>query len=171
MLDESSVAGGLKRLKAKHWFLALAAIVLAADISILIDLPFFRQVLGFLCFTIIPGLLVLYILKLREMGFLKKLVLSIGLSLAFLIFSALLINTLLPLIGYTKPLSTVPLLVIFNILIAILFFLSQSSVHVNSRERPAASNRSASSVSSDANESALVRRKLLKLQDALREVQ
>lgn len=124
MLDESSVARGLKEFKAKHWFLALVAIVLAADISILIDLPFFRQVLGFLCFTIIPGLLVLYVLKLREMSFLKKLALSIGLSLVFLIFSALLINTLLPLIGYTKPLSTVPLLVTFNILIAILFFFA-----------------------------------------------
>jgi len=106
----------------KKWLITLMVLIVAADIAILLDIPVLRQILGFLCFTTIPGLLILYIIKLDEIDFLKKLVLSVGLSLSFLIFVGLLINTLLPWFGYLKPLSTLPLVLFFSLAIAILGF-------------------------------------------------
>lgn len=104
----------------KKWLITLIVLLVMADIAILLDIPALRQILGFLCFTTIPGLLILYIIKLDEIDFLKKLVLSVGLSLSFLIFVGLLINTLLPWFGYLKPLSTLPLVLCFSLTIAIL---------------------------------------------------
>ncbi|MFC1931513.1 DUF2206 domain-containing protein [Chloroflexota bacterium] len=104
----------------KKWLLTLMALLVVTDVTILLDIPVLRQILGFLYFITIPGLLTLYILKLNKIGFLKKFVLSVGLSLSFLIFAGLLINTLLPRLGYSKPLSTLPLVLCFSLAIAIL---------------------------------------------------
>ncbi|MFC1903329.1 DUF2206 domain-containing protein [Chloroflexota bacterium] len=107
----------------KKWLLTLMGLLVAADVAILLDIPVLRQVLGFSCFFTIPGLLVLYILRLNELGFLKNFVLSVGLSISFLIFAGLLINTLLPRLGWsTEPLSTPSLVLFFSLAIAILGF-------------------------------------------------
>jgi len=102
------------------WLITLASLLVATDIAILLDIPVLRQILGFLCFITIPGLLIVYTLKLHEISFLKKLVLSVGLSLSFLIFVGLLINTLLPWFGYSQPLATTPLALCLSLAIVIL---------------------------------------------------
>lgn len=107
----------MKNLDAKQYFAILVAIILLTDLIILLDVPFLRQILGFLCFTIIPGLLILHVLKLNEIEFLKKFVLSVGLSVAFLMFTGLLVNSLYPLI--LKPLSLIPILISFSIILII----------------------------------------------------
>ena len=94
-------------------------ILLITDITILVDIPVLRQIFGFLCFTILPGLLILYALK-CETSVLKKFLLSIGLSISFLMFFGLLINTLYPLIGISRPLSTLSLVVSLNIALILL---------------------------------------------------
>ena len=98
----------------KRKFASIIAIVLATDIAIFLNVPILRQILGALCFTIIPGLLLLHILKLNRISLLKRFVLSIGLSISFLIFAGLLINGICPLIGILKPLSTTPLVVSYS---------------------------------------------------------
>ena len=92
-------------------------LVLGTDAAILLDIPVLRQVLGFSCFAIIPGLLILYALKLNRIGFLKRFLLSVGLSISFLIFWGLLINVLLPLFGYPTPLSTPSLVISMTIVL------------------------------------------------------
>ena len=94
-------------------------ILLITDITILVDIPVLRQIFGFLCFTILPGLLILYALK-CETSVLKKFLLSIGLSISFLMFFGLFINTLYPLIGISRPLSTLSLVVSLNIALILL---------------------------------------------------
>jgi len=106
----------------KRWLIALMVLLLVADIAILLDVSVLRQVLGFLCFTTIPGLLILYTLKQNEISFLKKVLLSIGLSISFLIFAGLTINGLLPWFGYSKPLSTFSLVISLTLILAILGF-------------------------------------------------
>lgn len=105
---------------AKKWFAGIIALLLVVDAAVLVDIPVLRPVLGFLFFTTIPGLLVLYNLKLNEIDFLKKLLLSVGLSLSFLIFVGLLVNTLLFRLGYRTPLSTTSLVISFSLAIVIL---------------------------------------------------
>jgi len=110
-------------LKSKEWFTFLVITLFLVDIVILLDIPFLRSVFAFLYFTTIPGLLILYILRLNKLDIVKKFVLSIGLSISFLIFAGLLINTLLPSFGIPKPLSALPLLISFNVILIILCFI------------------------------------------------
>ena len=105
----------LNNFGTKKWFVLIIAIILLIDIVILLDIPFLRQILGFLFLTILPGLLILQILKLNKIDFLEKFVLSVGLSISFLMFFGLLINNFSLYMGYETPLSTIPLLISFNI--------------------------------------------------------
>ena len=54
----------------------------------------------------------------------EKFVLSVGLSISFLMFFGLFINTLYPFIGISKPISILPLMTTINIAILILCVLS-----------------------------------------------
>lgn len=107
---------------AKKWYIVLVSIILLSDLTILLNIPFLRQILGFLCFTIIPGLLILHILKLNRIEFLKKFVLSIGLSIVFLMFGGLLVNSFHFVIS--EPLSLESLLISFTFILMILAFVA-----------------------------------------------
>ena len=112
------------RVGAKSYFMSLIAVLIVTDIAILLDIPVLRQVLGFLCFVIVPGLLILRIFERGEIGFLKQLLLSVGLSISFLMFGGLLINSILPTAGYSTPLSTTSLVISFSVIIAVLCFVA-----------------------------------------------
>ena len=102
------------KLEAKECFALVIAIVLLTDIAILLDVPVLRVVFGFLCFTLLPGALILYILKLNKIGIVEKIVLSVGLSVSFLIFFGFLIDKLYFSLGYATPLSTISLVISFS---------------------------------------------------------
>lgn len=88
------------------------------------DVPVARQVLGFVYFTVFPGFLVVKILKLSKVGKMEIILLSVGFSVAFLMFAGLLINQFCFLLGFPRPLSLFPLMVILNsILLAGTFLL------------------------------------------------
>ena len=100
---------------AKNWFVFIISILLITDLAILLNIPFLRQIFGFLFLTILPGLLILQILKLDKLGFTEKFVLSVGLSISFLMFFGLFIDKLYFGLGYSTPLSILSLLISFNI--------------------------------------------------------
>lgn len=104
----------------KELFVIIIVILLLADLAILLNIPFIRQVFGFLFLTFLPGLLILQILKLDKLEHTEKVVLSVGLSISFLMFFGLLINTLSLSLDYDTPLSTIPLLISFNSAIILL---------------------------------------------------
>ena len=101
-------------LGTKNWFAPIIAIILITDIAIVLNIPFLRQIIGFLFLTILPGLLILLILKLNNLEFTEKIVLSVGLSVSFLIFFGFLIDKLYFSLGYATPLSTISLVVSFS---------------------------------------------------------
>ena len=51
--------------------------IILADLAILLNIPFLRQILGFFFLAFLPGLLILQILKLNEVGFTEKFVLAV----------------------------------------------------------------------------------------------
>ena len=107
----------------KLMYVVITMAVLITNVAILLNIPFLRQIFGFLFLAFLPGLLILQILKLNKIGSTEKFVLSVGLSIAFLMFFGLLINNLSLSLGYKTPLSTISLLISFNlafILIAII---------------------------------------------------
>ncbi len=112
-MTESLRTSGGKR------FLLFLVLLVITDLAIFLNIPVLRQVLGFTFFTIIPGVLILRILKVN-LGLTGKFVLSVGLSIAFLMLFGFLINQVFPLFGYDTPLSTNSLLITFSIIIVIL---------------------------------------------------
>ena len=105
---------------ATKWFVFVISILLLTDLAILFNIPFLRQIIGFLFLIFLPGLLILRVLKLDKIESTEKLVLSVGLSIIFLMFFGLLINYLLLSIGYETPLATVSILISFNIAFVVL---------------------------------------------------
>ena len=108
---------------SKGWFTFAIAMLLLTDLTILLNIPFIRQIFGFLFLTILPGLLILQILKLNKIESTEKVVLSVGLSISFLMFFGLLLNNLSLSFGYKSPLSTVPLLICFNLAVIALIIV------------------------------------------------
>jgi len=99
---------------------------LITNLLILFDIQYFylRAIFSFIFLITIPGLLIMLMLKIREIGFWEYLVYIIGLSVAFLMFGGLFINWTLPLVGIDKPLSLIPLLVSFNIFLLIFWLIA-----------------------------------------------
>lgn len=78
----------------------------------------------FLFITFIPGILILQILKLNKLNFLKTLLISIGLSIAFLMVFGLIMNVLFLILGIAKPLSEAIFLSSFDIITIFLIIAS-----------------------------------------------
>ena len=105
----------LKSFDARNSFLLSIGLLISADVAILLDIPFLRQILGFIFLTFLPGLLILQVLKLNKINYTEKFVLSIGLSISFSMLFGLLVNNLSLALGYETPLATIPLLISFNL--------------------------------------------------------
>jgi uncharacterized membrane protein len=102
----------------------LLLFLLCTDLSIIFDIPYLRLTLGFILLTIIPGLLIVNMLQFREMGFIKKILYSIGISIFFLMIMGFFINLLGPILGFSKPISFYP--IIFSINCGIIFLAGLS---------------------------------------------
>jgi len=103
-----------KSLDARGFFLFFALLLILTNLAVLLNIPVLRQIFSFIFLTFIPGFLLLFILKLNRLGLVEKIVLSVGLSVAFCMLFGLAVNGSLFAIGYAKPLSTIPLLISFS---------------------------------------------------------
>ena len=71
-------------------------------------------------FTLVPGLLVMLILKIKELKFWEYLVYTIGLSISFLMFLGLAVNWILPVMHFTnRPFTPPSILFSFDIILLI----------------------------------------------------
>ena len=105
-----------------------------------LQIPILRQLIGFVYLTFVPGILILIILKLHKLGGIETILYSIGLSLSFLMFTGAVINFLYPLIGISKPISEVPLIVTIGmtvLFLCLIYYLSKDhsvSLSVNTEQ-------------------------------------
>jgi uncharacterized membrane protein len=98
----------------------LLLFLLGTDISIIFNIPYLRPALGFILLTIIPGLLIVNLLQFRDMGFVKKILYSVGISIFFLMIMGFFINLLSLTMGFSKPISFYP--IFFSINCGTIFF-------------------------------------------------
>ena len=82
-----------------------------------LEVPVLRQVIGLAYLSFVPGVVILRILRLHRLGSIETLLYSVGLSLATVMFGGAIINTVYPLFGISKPISLMPLMVSFTVLI------------------------------------------------------
>ena len=115
----------LKLTKNKLFF-GILIFGLIINLLVLFDIQYFylRAIFSFIFLITIPGLLIMLMFKIREINSWEYLVYTIGLSVAFLMFGGLFINWVLPLVGTDKPLSLVPLLISFNVLLLIFWIIT-----------------------------------------------
>jgi uncharacterized membrane protein len=101
------------------------AIHVLSFLSIGLNIPLLRQCVGFIYLTFIPGFVILGALNMTEKSITETLMLSVSLSVAFVMFIGLFINTLGPFLGVPEPLSANLSAVIMTSLTLIIFFFSQ----------------------------------------------
>jgi len=104
-------------INALEWLLMIISSLILVDAIIILDIPFIREIIPLVFFTFIPGALIISIFRLKGLNFLKKSILSIGISTSFLIFLGLGLNSLYPLL--IRPLSLMPVLISLNLSILI----------------------------------------------------
>lgn len=93
-------------------------------VTIFLDIPIGRQIVGFIFLSFIPGIVCLKIIKVYKVNVVEFALLSVGTSIAFLMFIGVLINELYPLAGFSEPLSTPSLTITINIVLLGLLTIS-----------------------------------------------
>jgi len=91
--------------------MVIPIMTLLANIAILLDIPILREITVFIFLSFIPGFAILRLFKLKENSFLSTILFSAALSIAFIMFMGLLVNELYLFLGFSQPLSAVPLTV------------------------------------------------------------
>jgi len=104
-----------RNLPADLQFIVLLQVV--TDAAVLLDIVVVRQIISFIYLTIAPGYVFLKTIRLKTKNPVDTLLYSVGLDIAALMLVGLVVNTLLPIAGFTSPLSTTPLLLALNILV------------------------------------------------------
>jgi len=101
---------GLKKLLTACGFVA----ALQAGLGLLeqtgFHIPVIQVVNGFVLLTLIPGILLMRILRIHNINIIESMAYSVGLSLGIIMFSGAAINFVLPLIRIDQPLSLYPML-------------------------------------------------------------
>jgi len=78
-------------------------------------IPLLRQIVGFVFLTFVPGILILRILKIHNTGIVESLLYSVGISLAFVMFTGAFANFMLPFFGVSKPISLFPIIAVLAV--------------------------------------------------------
>jgi uncharacterized membrane protein len=81
--------------------------LLVAVISL--DIPIIRDIVVFAYLSFVPGFVVLKLFKLNEISLLNTFLISVGLSLVVSMFVGVLVNELYLILGFSQPLSIIPL--------------------------------------------------------------
>lgn len=108
-------------------FFGILGFLLIVNLLVLFNLNQFyiRAILSFIFLITIPGLLIMLMMKIREVGFWEYFVYVVGLSVSFIMFGGLAVNWILPWLNITdKPLSLYPILICFNIFLLIFWFIA-----------------------------------------------
>src|SRR5665647_1577246 len=87
-------------------------------------IPVIQVPISFAYLTFVPGILLLRILKLHELGNVRTLLYSMGLSLSFVMAVGVVMNAVFPRIGLANPISFIPLVVVLTSLVLLLCLLS-----------------------------------------------
>ena len=104
----------------RRFFISIMVFIAITNLSVFLDIPIIRQISSFIFLTFLPGMLIVFIFKLNRLELLVKLVLSMGLSVAFLMLFGLAINWIYFGLGYDTPLSTLSLVPSFSVAFIIL---------------------------------------------------
>ena len=90
----------------------------------------FKGITGFFILTFIPGFIILRILKLHDLDISKSLLLSIGLSLSYIMILGVALSIIYPKFGILKPLSFNPLF--YTLFTSLIILLTIAYIRIQS---------------------------------------
>lgn len=96
--------------------------IIALDIMSL-QIPIIRQLIGLIYLIILPGTLILRILKLNNLDIIETILYTVGLSISILMFTGFCMNILYPILGIHNPISLFPLVSTISMITLILCIL------------------------------------------------
>ncbi|MBI4267441.1 MAG: DUF2206 domain-containing protein [Chloroflexi bacterium] len=118
------------------WFAGIIAIIAATNLAIFFDVPILRQLLALVFLIVVPGLLLLFLSKLNHLPTAEKLVLTIGLSIAFVMLFGWGLNQASITFGYMAPLTprflTVSLSLVFVVLAIAAYLTNRTAFSLDS---------------------------------------
>ena len=85
-----------------------------------ITIPLIQQIIGFIYLTILPGAIILRIMRMHNQGSIITLLYTVGLSLTFNMFLGFLINLIYPTVGIAHPISPLPLFITWAVVLGLL---------------------------------------------------
>ena len=91
--------------------LCVLILQLVALIAVLLDFPVLRQIVGFVYLSFFPGLFVLRLLRIGKISWIEAVLLSFGVSIAFVMLIGAALNEVLFGLGSSSPLSTSTIIV------------------------------------------------------------
>ncbi|MGF7119234.1 DUF2206 domain-containing protein [Methanobacterium oryzae] len=117
----------LRKHKIKKFisFILLIQIILLGLVGLeIMGIQLVWQLIAFIYLTFIPGILIIRILKMHNLGYIETILYTVGLSLGSLMFIGLFVNTLYPLIGINNPISLNPLILTISAFVLLLLILN-----------------------------------------------
>jgi len=101
--------------------------------SIGLHIPVVRPLLVFVYLTFVPGILLIRVLRLHDIGSAETVLYSVGLSISTLMFAGLFTNLLFPQLGISRPISLKYILIVYSVIVLALCVLSymRDKDHVN----------------------------------------
>lgn len=109
--------------QAKKYFVFIVILIFATNLAVFLNLPFLRQLLSIILLGFLPGWLIVLLFRLNRLESTTKLVLSVGLSQAFLMFYGLVLNQASLYFGYSRPLSTGFLSIFISLALLVMTFI------------------------------------------------
>jgi uncharacterized membrane protein len=100
--------------------LFLAALIFIELGNLGLNLLGLRQLAGFIFLVVVPGVLILRILKIHNINIIESLLYTVGLSLVFVMTIGVILNFALPPLGVARPITIFPLITAVAIAILIL---------------------------------------------------
>lgn len=111
----------LNKLHNKKICLGFILILILTIISVTLNIPYYRQLLGLIFLIILPGLTLIYIFRLNGLDTAERSILVIGLSTNFWMIYGLILNKLCLSFGYESPLSGSFLVIVSSLILLVMF--------------------------------------------------
>jgi len=88
-----------------------------------LDIPILRPLVTFIYLSVVPGILLIRILRLHKLDTIELILCTVGLSISFLMFTGFATNLIYPFLGISKPLSILPITLTISLMVTGLIIL------------------------------------------------
>jgi len=87
------------------------------------DIPILRPLVSFIYLGLVPGILIIRMLRLHKLDTIESILCTVGLSISFLMFTGFATNLIYPFLGISKPLSILSITMTISVLVTGLILL------------------------------------------------